>query len=77
MIRRPLRPTFSHIEKEGLLDALGKARECSVKYRSAQKFGSEDMQKADAVQAAIDDFAKVLTGDREFFALKSPSYRSE
>jgi hypothetical protein len=52
------------------LAALERARDFAIQFRSAQKFGSVAMEKADALQAAIDGMAEELTGDRTHFHLK-------
>ena len=70
MIRRPLRPTFPHALIEDYLAALERTRHFSVQFRSAQKFGSDAMAKADALTDAIDVMAEEQTGDRTHFHLK-------
>ena len=71
MIRRPHRSTFPHSLEEPFLAALGRARDFAIQFRSAQRFGSDAMAKADALSEAIDGMAEQLTGDRQHFHLKS------
>jgi len=54
MIRRAHCPTFPHSMLETYLAALERSREITIEFRSAQKFGSDAMAKADALQEAID-----------------------
>jgi hypothetical protein len=73
MIRRPHRPTFPHSLHEPFLAALERTRDFAIQFRSAQKFGSDAMARADALQAAVDSMAEELTGDRTHFHLKGHS----
>ena len=70
MIRRPLRPSFPHSMETDYLAALDRTRDLTISFRSAQKFGSDAMAKADALTGAIDGMAEELTGDRTLFHLK-------
>jgi hypothetical protein len=70
MIRRPLRPTFPYDLREPFLSALERARDLAIQFRSAQKFGSDAMARADALTEAVDGMAEELTGDRTHFHLK-------
>jgi hypothetical protein len=70
MIRRPLRPTFPHSLLDPYLAALERARDLTISFRSAQKFGSDAMAKSDALTEAIDGMAEELTGDRAHFHQK-------
>jgi hypothetical protein len=74
MIRRPRRPTFPHALEADYLAALERARHFTVRFGSAQRFGSDARTKCEALSDAIDGMAEVLTGDRTHFHLKSPSY---
>jgi hypothetical protein len=67
MIRRPLRPTFPHSLHEPFLAVLERARDFAIQFRSAQKFGSDAMAKADALTQAIDRMAEELIGDPKHF----------
>ena len=71
MIRRPLRPTFSHSLLEPYLSALERTREFTIQFGSTQKFGSDAYRKSDALQKAIDAMAEELTGDSAHFHLRS------
>jgi hypothetical protein len=75
MIRRPLRPTFPHALRETYLAALERTRDLTVKFSSAQRFGSAARKKSDALQDAIN--GEELTGDRQHFHLKPSSYPSQ
>ena len=77
MIRRPLRPSFDPTKKEDFLSALQRTRQFSLEYEHSQKFGTEGRQRCEALKLAIDGLAEELTGDREHFWLKSPSYPSK
>jgi len=69
MIRRPLRPSFPHSMEADYLAALERTRDLTISFRSAQKFGSDAMAKADALTEAIYSMAEELTGDRKHFHL--------
>ena len=73
MIRRPLRPSFPHSMEADYLAALERVRDFAIRFRSAQKFGSDAMAKADTLTDAIDGMAEQLTGDRTHFHLKGHS----
>lgn len=68
MVRRPLRPSFSPTELPTLLDALGRARDWSLKYAHAQDFSSDKRPKCDAVVRAVDELAHMITGKEDYFA---------
>lgn len=76
MTRRRSRPYFSPREMEDFLGYLRRTRELALKFQEAQDYGSESRQKAEAFHKAIDDFAEVLTGDREYFWQPVTSYPS-
>ena len=76
MIRRPLRPSFPQSFEQDYLDALERARSFTIRFGSAQTFQSDARLRSDALKNAIDGMAEVLTGDRQHFGLKPPSYPS-
>jgi hypothetical protein len=70
MIRRPLRPHFGPDDQKKLIEALGNARDWTIKCLSAADFHSPRMAKCEALNRCIDDLAEELTGDRKLFGLK-------
>ena len=54
MIRRPLRPSFSHTEEQSLLKSLGDTRDWVIKCCSAADFHSVRRARCEAVNKAID-----------------------
>jgi hypothetical protein len=52
------------------LAALERARQFTVEFGSAHKFGCEAYKKSHALTEAIDGMAEQLTGDRKHFHLK-------
>ncbi len=70
MIRRPLRSSFSIEDRGRLLEALGRARACTITCSSAERPSSERYAKCRAVTASIDALAEDLTGDPTFFHTK-------
>lgn len=57
-----------------LLDALEAARTWTIKFGRACRSGSEEHRRCEAVRHAIDDLGYELTGDPNYFALKSTAY---
>jgi hypothetical protein len=70
MIRRPLRSNFGMEDRSRLLEALGRARTCTITCSSAENPSSERYAKCSAVTASIDALAEDLTGDPTFFHTK-------
>ncbi len=71
MIRRPRRPTFPQSLESDFLTALERARDLTIRFKSAQEFGSDAYSKGDALTEAIDGMAELLTGERTHFHLKA------
>jgi hypothetical protein len=71
MIRRPLRPSFSHEDQQRLIAALKEARELTVKCSSAQPYNSLLYGRCHDVIGTIDELAGTLTGDRMLFHAKA------
>ena len=66
MTRRSSRSDAT-IDKEALLQALGGCRRALIEVESRAEIGGPLYKNCDAVLAAIDALAEVLTGDRQYF----------
>ncbi len=67
MVRRGRRSSFSPTEVPALLDAWLQARLWTLKYQTAQDFGSDARPICDTVKTSIDKLGEHLTGDPEVF----------
>ncbi len=67
MIKRPLRPHFSHDEKEDLLKSMGRALSLSRMYGASVGYNSQQYRMADDLRDAIRALATDLTDDPNYF----------
>jgi hypothetical protein len=74
--RRRKSDTLSKRDMEYFISSLRSTREYVIKFEQSQEYHCDRRDKVRAFLDAIDDFAELLTGDREYFWLKSPSYPS-
>ena len=69
MARRTKR-YFGDKDKEALLSAIGVCRHAAIQARTVAPIGSDVYRACDPLTDAIDNLAKVLTGDEAHFHLK-------
>ena len=67
MIQRPLRPTFSHSEREELLKSLGRSLELSRIYGASKGYNSPQYRLADSLRDAVKALASDLTEDPYYY----------
>ena len=72
MTRRTTR-SDAHVDRPALLSVLGNCRSAVIGEMSKMKVGGPLYYSGSTVVAAIDAFALMLTGERDYFSLKPHS----
>lgn len=60
-----------HVKKHQVMEKLGVGRVGAIQVRQEAKIKSDEYRAAQGVLDAIDELSETLTGDREYFWLKS------
>lgn len=67
MIRRPLKPTSSHADREELLKRMDRTLELSRMYGASIGYNSPQYRMVDGLRDAVKALANEPTGDPDYF----------